>query len=170
MKIMLKTLESGILSECIVNRLRPFLVDFAVSDTTLIDEMSKAVRYEKERKAKAKQRQQINSLLAEEDEKDVKIAALEAQMKELKTTSKEDEKDKRIAKLEAELKVLREANKNRGGRKTRIYGCKQCKSEGKGRTCTHCFRCGKGSHKVEACTEPKEEDKSENSSRSSERD
>ena len=69
MKIMLKTLESGILSECIVNRLRPFLVDFAVSDTALIDEMSKA---------KSKQRQQINSLLAEEDEKYVKILALEA--------------------------------------------------------------------------------------------
>ena len=170
MKIMLKTLESGIISERIVNRLRPFLVEATVSDTTLIEEMSKAVRYEKERKAKAKQQSRINAMLAEEeDEKDVKIAALEAQMKELRTTSKEDEKDKKIAKLEAELKVLREANKNKG-RKTRIYGCKKCKAEGKGRTCTHCFRCGEGSHKVEACTKPKEEEKSENSSRSSERD
>ena len=154
-----------------MNRLRPFLVEATVSDTTLIEEMSKAVRYEKERKAKAKQQSRINALLAEEDdEKDVKIAVLEAQMKELKTTSKEDEKDKKIAKLEAELKVLREANKNRGGRKMRIYGCKKCKAEGKGRTCSHCFRCGEGSHKVEACTKPKEEDKSENSSRSSKRD
>ena len=171
-KIMLKTLESGISSDRIVNRMRPFLLNTKVTDTELISEMSKAVRYEKDRKAKSKQTR-VSSIEAPdyfpvEDPRDLRIAKLEAQLKALnakETCCKENEKDQKIAKLEAQIREMRADDTGAPKKKKgRIYGCKACKSTGKGRTCSHCFVCGEGDHKVEKC--PKKVDKV-NSNRSS---
>ena len=173
-KIMLKTLESGIASDRIVNRMRPFLLKKKVTDTELISEMSKALRYEKDRKAKSKQHTRVNAIETSddflvEDPRDIRIANLEAQLKELKVKEKcckEDEKDQKIAKLEAQIREMRAGDKDAPKKKKgRIYGCKDCKSKGQGRSCSHCFVCGDPSHKVEKC--PQKNEQVSNSNRSS---
>ena len=177
MKIMLKTLESGIASDRIVNRLRPFLLNKRVKDSVLISEMSKAVRYEKDRKAKNKQQLRVSAVetsddVPDVDPRDTRISKLEAQLKELKAQKeccKEDEKDKKIAKLEAQIKEMRAEDVKNPKKKKVVYGCKNCKSQGKGRSCSHCFVCGESGHKVSECPVKKEKEES-NSNRTSERD
>ena len=176
-KIMLKTLESGLASDRIVNRLRPCFLNTRVTDTELISEMSKAVRYEKDRKAKSKQHTRVNAVeisddFLEVDPRDKRIAKLEAQLKELQVQDKccnGEEKDKKIAKLEAQIKEMQagESKAPNKKRRVRIFGCKNCKAQGKGKTCSHCFVCGDSSHKVEKCPKRNEKEKESNSNRSS---
>ena len=80
-----------------------------------------------------------------------------------------EEKDKKIAKLEAQIKEMQagESKAPNKRRRVRIFGCKNCKAQGKGKTCSHCFVCGDSSHKVEKCPKRNEKEKESNSNRSS---
>ena len=79
-------------------------------------------------------------------------------------TKPEDEKVlKMVAEIRADVKGLRNAG---GGDKKKEFGCERCCLAGKGRTCTHCFHCGKQDHKYAACPKVK----SSNSNRSSTQD
>ena len=66
MKILLKTLESGISDDRILNSMRPFLSDPRVSDSVLIREMSHAVVLEKKRKEKSKSSPRVAVVEADE--------------------------------------------------------------------------------------------------------
>ena len=145
-KIMLKTLESGIASERIVNRLMPLFSKDSVTDAELIGAMSKAVIANKDRDSKG-----------DKEKKSVKIAAVETRSRE-----EEDEVYQMVAEIRSDVKGLR----NSGGGKKVEYGCEACCLVGKGRSCTHCFYCGEEGHKYDVC--PKK--KSSNSNRSSTRD
>ena len=54
-----------------------------------------------------------------------------------------------LAQLQASLNKLVHGNH-------RQYGCKEFKKAGKGKTCSHCFVCGAGDHKVVDCPRKKE--------------
>ena len=77
---------------------------------------------------------------------------------------------KKIAKLEAQIKEMRAEDVKNPKKKKVVYGCKNSKSQGKGRSCSHCFVCGESGHKVSECPVKKEKDKESNSNRTSERD
>ena len=147
-KIMLKTLESGISSERIVNRLMPLLSKENVTDAELISGMSKAVIANKDRESKGDKEKE-----KEKDKKSVRIASVE------RKSEQDENMYQMIAKIRSDMRGL----KNSGGKKE--YGCEACCLVGKGRSCTHCFYCGDEGHKYDVC--PK---KSLNSNRSSTRD
>ena len=168
MKILLKTLESGLSDDRILNSIRPSLSNPAVSDNVLISEMSHAVMLEKKRKEKSKSAKSVAFVEVEETSSDaVEIARLQKQLDELREEKEADSaQSDQLAQLQASI------NKLVNG-KHRQYGCKDCKKDGKGKTCSHCFVCGKGEHKVVDCPKKKEkEDKDEplNSNRSPARD
>ena len=168
MKILLKTLESGLSDDRILNSIRPSLSNPAVSDNVLISEMSHAVMLEKKRKEKSKSAKSVAFVEVEETSSDaVEIARLQKQLDELREEKEADSaQSDQLAQLQASI------NKLVNG-KHRQYGCKDCKKDGKGKTCSHCFVCGKGDHKVVDCPKKKEkEDKDEplNSNRSPARD
>ena len=165
MKIMLKTLESGLSDDGILNSIRPFLSDPAVSDNVLIREMSHAVVLAKKRKEKSKAAARVSVV-----EESPEIAQLQSQLNELQKQQASGGESAQIAKLQATLNQL--VNNQQKGKKP-IYGCKQCKADGKGKTCSHCFVCGEEGHKVENCPkkkEKKEEEDTSNSNRSPARD
>ena len=147
-KIMLKTLESGLSSERIVNRLMPLFSKDSVTDSELIGAMSKAVIANKDRDSKGDK---------EKEKKSVKVAAVETRSRE-----EDDEVYQMVAEIRSDVKGLR----NSGGGKKVEYGCEACCLVGKGRSCTHCFYCGDEGHKYDVC--PKK--KSSNSNRSLTRD
>ena len=168
MKILLKTLESGLSDDRILNSIRPSLSNPAVSDNVLISEMSHAVMLEKKRKEKSKSAPRVAFVEADETSSDaVEIARLQRQLDDLREEKEADSaQSDQLAQLQASI------NKLVNG-KHRQYGCKDCKKDGKGKTCSHCFVCGKGDHKVVDCPKKKEkEDKDEslNSNRSPARD
>ena len=152
-KIMLKTLESGIASERIVNRLMPLLSKDMVTDAELIAGMSKAVIANKDRDSKGDQNK-------EKDKKLVRIASVERKREE------DDKVYQLIAEIRSDVRGLKNSSGNNSGGK-KEYGCEACCLVGKGRSCTHCFYCGEEGHKYDAC--PKKL-KSSNSNRSSTRD
>ena len=172
MKILLKTLESGLSDDRILNSMRPFLSNPAVSDEVLIREMSHAVMLEKKRKERSKA-PRVASVEVEEPSSDAaEIAKLQKQLDKLREEKASDSNNSaQLAQLQASLNKLVHG-------KHRQYGCKACKSAGKGKTCSHCFICGKDDHKVVDCPkrnnkeEGKKEDKDEslNSNRSPTRD
>ena len=101
-KIMLKTLESGIANERIVNRLMPLLSKEAVTDAELISGMSKAVIANKDRESKGDKEK-------EKEKKSVRIASVERK-------SEEDEKMYQlIAEIRSDVRGLK--NGNSGGKK-----------------------------------------------------
>ena len=67
-----------------------------------------------------------------------------------------------VAEIRSDVKGLR----NAGSGEKKEYGCESCCVAGKGRSCTHCFYCGKGDHRYATCPEKK----SLNSNRLSTRD
>ena len=165
MKIMLKTLESGLADDGILNSMRPFLSDPGVSDNVLIREMSRAVVLAKKRKEKSKAAARVSVI-----EESPEIAQLQNQLNELQKQQATGGDSAQIAKLQATLNQL--VNNQEKGKKP-IYGCKQCKADGKGKTCSHCFVCGEEGHKVESCPQKKkkkEEEDTSNSNRSPARD
>ena len=151
MKILLKTLETGLSDDRILNSMRPFLSDPAVSDNVLISEMSHAVMLEKKRKEKSKSSPRVASVEAEESSSDAaEIAKLQKQLDKLREErSTESAHSPQLAQLQASLNKLVHGNH-------RQYGCKECKKAGKGKTCSHCFVCGEGDHKVVDCPRKKE--------------
>ena len=162
MKIMLKTLESGLADDGILNSIRPFLCNPSVSDNILIREMSHAVVLEKKRKEKSKTSARVN-VVTECPE----MAQLQQQLKDLQKQQESNGDSAQIAKLQATLNQL-VSNQPKG--KKPIYGCRKCKAEGTNKTCSHCFVCGEEGHKVENCPKKKEKEDASNSNRSPARD
>ena len=99
------------------------------------------------------------------------IAQLQNQLKELQSQQVSVAGSAQMAEIQATLNKL-VSNQNSG--KGRQYGCASCKADGVGRTCKHCFACGKDDHKVQDCPKKRkesEEDKNKsNSNRSPTRD
>lgn len=148
-KIMLKTLQAGIPDDFILNYIRPHLTP-GITDNKLLSEVSKAVTLSKKRAEWFKSTPRVSSLQESTDDPD------------------------RISRLEVRLNQLMEKKQDRNRRQ---YGCKNCKSAGTGKSCEHCFVCGKGDHRYQACPDKKKcdvgndkKDQSSNSNRSSARD
>ena len=162
MKILLKTLETGLADDRILNSMRPFLSDPAVSDNVLISEMSHAVMLEKKRKEK-KSSPRVATVEADESSSDAaEIAKLQKQLDELREEkSTEAAHSTQLAQLQASLNKLVHGNH-------RQYGCKECKKVGKGKTCSHCFVCGEGDHKVVDC--PRKNDNKDNKDNKNDKD
>ena len=144
-KIMLKTLQAGIPDDFVLNYIRPHLTP-GITDNKLLSEVSKAVTLCKKRAEWFKSTPRVSSLQESSDDLD------------------------RISRLEVRLNQLMEKKQDRNRRQ---YGCKNCKSAGTGKSCEHCFVCGKGDHRYQAFSERKcdggndKKDQSSNSNRSS---
>ena len=129
--------------------MRPYLSDPNISDSVLICEMSKAVILEKKRKEKTKATPRVAVVETDEVSGDAaEIARLQQQIDVLKhqQSSGDTAQSAQLAQLQASVNQLVNGN-------PRQYGCKPCKKAGQGKTCSHCFVCGKGDHKVVDCPE-----------------
>jgi hypothetical protein len=160
MKIMLKSLESGITNDKIVSRLQPLLGDISVSDAALMKEMSAAVRVVKERKQKADKKPSVNSI---DGNGDAELVKMMAELKSSVVEVKQVQQQQRT--------LLEQANACSWGTK---FGCDNCKAASRGHLCNHCLFCKKTGHKFAACPDrqenqnnPPAEETSSNSNRSS---
>ena len=152
-KVMLNSLETGLMSERIVNRLMPQLSNVRVSDGELLSAMSKAVRAHQGREDKGEKKAEKR----DQDRKQVNVKSLENR------SQGDNQMMQMVAEIRSDIKGLR----NAAGEK-KDYGCESCCVAGKGRSCTHCFYCGKTDHRYAEC--PEKEKKSLNSNRLSMRD
>ena len=151
-KIMLKTLQAGIPDDFVLNCIRPHLLTPGITDNKLLSEVSKAVTLCKKRAEWFKSTPRVNSLQESTGDSD------------------------RISQLEIRLNQLMERKQDRNRRQ---YGCTSCKSAGTGKSCDHCFICGKGDYRYKACPDKNKlksnvkhdhKDQSSNSNWSSARD
>ena len=168
MKILLKTLESGLSSDRILNSVRSHLSNTNVEDSVLIALIGHAVTMEEKRKEKGKSHR-VN--MVEESSDDAEIIKLQQQLAALQQQQLSD--SARTAQLE---QIQASINKLMAGKQQRQYGCAACKKAGQGKTCSHCFVCGKDDHRVVDCpervkkSEKADKDDSLNSNRSPARD
>ena len=168
MKILLKTLESGLSSDRILNSVRSHLSNTNVEDSVLIALIGHAVTMEEKRKEKGKSHR-VN--MVEESSDDAEITKLQQQLAALQQQQLSD--SARTAQLE---QIQASINKLMAGKQQRQYGCAACKRAGQGKTCSHCFVCGKDDHRVVDCpervkkSEKADKDDSLNSNRSPARD
>ena len=62
----------------------------------------------------------------------------------------------KLDKLNAQPPASATDGQQNRAQKPRIeYGCKDCKSKGTQKQCSHCFICGKADHRVETCPDNK---------------
>ena len=163
-RIMCKSLETGIWSENIRNRMRPVLSLKHVSDARLLKEISLAVQSEKQRKEKFNSKRQLRVSFLEEGDanredlaKEIGILKKEiSQVKQEEVNKREQEQEvkdvellKLITELKGEVAELRTRDRSKGSRWT--YGCNNCKKDGTPSLCNHCFRCGSTDHKIKDC-------------------
>ena len=161
---MCKSLETGIWSENIRNRMRPVLSIPNVSDVRLLKEISLAVQSEKRRKEKFNTKRQLRVSIIEPGEKEEEEDDESEAVKEIQRLKKEicslkygaqkeqEQKDieilKMITELKGEISELKTRNKSNTNRS---YGCNNCKKDGTAHLCNHCFRCGSTDHKIKDC-------------------
>ena len=139
---MIKALDTGFWSENIQRRVSQVLGDDA-SDTNILRAVSLAVQSERVKKEKSVSGQKPTkvkfNLVDEEKGKSSKKGESESHSEQLLL---------KIQQLEAEMCELK-AKENSGRRLE--YGCEDCKRNGTGRSCNHCFRCGDTAHKRADC-------------------
>ena len=142
----LHAVETGLISNTLRTRMRTHLQRLGVTDAELINELNIAVTEESERNLKLG--------LGGLGQKKTKVA--QVQSNEEKSSVKELVAD--IKALRGEVATLREEvkkNKGQGGAqgksqdgvvKGKRRGCENCRAEGCGDSCRHCWKCGDGGH------------------------
>ena len=149
--ILLQSMRTGFANESVRNHMRPYLQS-NVADEDLLRQVSRAIKDDKDQKSKFPRRygrvNEIGEGKCEEgndgqckkkkDDLTTVMESLVSSIAEIRSELKE---------VKSEFHERRQANRP----KVRTYGCDTCKSEGKGRTCSHCFSCGKSGHQVRQC-------------------
>ena len=147
-----RSVETGLLSDAIRGRIRPYLQNSSVDDEELINQMQLAVLAESERKKKfglqnkaskvneisvaeknhqkqAKNSENSDKILAAVEQIKCEVAALKTELAEVKTTNCE-----------------KDQQKNSFSRPT----CESCRKSGK-TDCDHCSYCGSSDHYFRGC-------------------
>ena len=152
-EMLLDSLESGLSSESIRVRMRPYLQDPSISKSELLAAASRALKSERDRKGKfERSTARVNELDCADDAEKEEVKFSEACLAELKGIRSDYAEVKAdVALVSGELSKLRQPNNNKDGKSQ--YGCKDCKAKGINDKCNHCFKCGKTDHKSYDCPE-----------------
>ena len=150
-EILLDSLETGFENDTVRSHMRPYLKDPTASESTLLDAIKRVKKTEKDRKDKFPKGP--TARMNEVSVDDGLLASLVAKVEVL---------DVNVDEIKQYIGT-KDTNSDDKGNKKIIYGCKDCKSKGQSNRCTHCFRCGKDTHKSFECPE---KDKQSNQIRS----
>lgn len=165
----LRSIETGLLSDSIKFQLSPHLNDLRMTDEELIERVNEASKLESERQEKHRRStanktprvQQLQtecqgdptSVQSSTKESNTPAAVKTIKGKETKTDSTNTQQI--LEELRKEMKqmfmAVLETSPRPLGPKQREKGCKQCRQEGMGENCTHCFKCGQEGHFSRGC-------------------
>lgn len=153
-QMFLNTLFTGLQSEYVRQQMQPLLRNPTTTDEELLESLSlcvgqEAERYHKMRKLKINQvtlpteeeatppRRTDKNKPTERDTNPVSLEDIQAGVREI---------------IRAEISALQQVPpREKSQRPTREWGCKRCVDRGKGRECTHCFKCGSDDHFQRGC-------------------
>ena len=118
----------------------PYLNDINVSDEVLLEKLNLAANNEAERKHKLGKQVRVSVFETPEVE----------QPNKPRKSAKENPNNE-IKSLKADVAMLKEtlsqpAVTKPGYRPRKRIGCPNCAKEGKGKECSHCYRCGETGH------------------------
>lgn len=149
----------------------PYLSDLSISDEELIQKVDEAAKVESERQEKRKRSTAGKTPKVQELQADTQVKSKPAQspskLKESNpaaaiTTVKGNETkpdsmnvQQMMEELRKEMKqmflAVMEANPRSPEQRPREKGCKKCRDERTGESCSHCFKCGKEGHFSRGC-------------------
>ena len=146
-KLFLRAISTGLISYSIKADIDPYLNDINVSDEVLLEKLNLAANNETERKHKLGKQARVNVFETpevEEPNKPRKSAKENPILNEIKSLRVELND---IKSLKADVAMLKEtlsqpALTKPGYRPSKRIGCPNCAKEGKGKECSHCYRCG----------------------------
>ena len=150
-KLFLRAISTGLISYSIKADIDPYLNDINVSDEVLLEKLNLAANNEAERKHKLGKQARVNVFETPEVEqpnKPRKSAKENPILNEIKSLRVELNE---IKSLKADVAMLKEtlsqpAVTKPGYRPRKRIGCPNCAKEGKGKECSHCYRCGETGH------------------------
>lgn len=167
----LRSIETGLLSDSVKFQILPYLSDVSISDEELIQKVDEAAKVESERQEKRKRSTAGKTPKVQELQADTQVKSTPAQspskLKEsnstaaIKTVKGNDTKPdsmnvhQMMEELRKEMKqmflAVMEASPRPPEQKQRAKGCKKCRDEGIGESCSHCFKCGQEGHFSRGC-------------------
>ncbi|XP_039511790.1 uncharacterized protein LOC120495149 [Pimephales promelas] len=167
----LRSIETGLLSDSVKFQILPYLSDLSISDEELIQKVDEAAKVESERQEKRKRSTAGKTPKVQELQADTQVKSKPAQspskLKESNpaaeiTTVKGNETkpdsmnvQQMMEELRKEMKqmflAVMEANPRSPEQRPREKGCKKCRDERTGESCSHCFKCGKEGHFSRGC-------------------
>ena len=150
-KLFLRAISTGLISYSIKADIDPYLNDINVSDEVLLEKLNLAADNEAERKHKLGRQARVNVFETPEVEqpnKPRKSAKENPILNEIKSLRVELNE---IKSLKADVAMLKEtlsqpAVTKPGYHPRKRIGCPNCAKEGKGKECSHCYRCGETGH------------------------
>ena len=182
-EILLESLETGFSNENIRNRMRPYLSNKSITEEQLLEEVSRTMKVEQDRKQKFEKKSsaRVNEFDVDTDS-DVcyrngpthmllsELKSIRAEVSELRgrfdnkhnnTTHTPNYKTNNESGSDSEAVHRKdidcECTKCTVPKKVTFveYGCKSCKANGTQKQCSHCFVCEKGDHKSYECPDKK---------------
>ena len=150
-KLFLREISTGLISYSIKADIDPYLNDINVSDEVLLEKLNLAANNEAEWKHKLGKQARVNVFETPEVEqpnkprKSTKENPILNEIKSLRVELNQ------IKSLKADVAMLKEtlsqpAVTKPGYRPRKHIGCPNCAKEGKGKECSHCYRCGETGH------------------------
>ena len=159
-RMFLRSVATGLQSETLRNILRPHLEDVKCTDEGLLEVLTSAVGQETERLQKLRSRQgrtEVLSASADVPPVDPPIPSVVNKEKEQKAALGKEmpgwtEMQAAIRSIiQEEMKTNQNAHQSNPPPTRRRLGCPNCKAQGQGEMCTHCFKCGSSEHYARGC-------------------
>ena len=149
-KLFLRAISTGLISYSIKADIEPYLNDINVSDEVLLEKLNLAANNEAEQKHKLGKQARVNVFETPEVEQPNKRKSAKENpiLNEIKSLRVELNENKY---LKADVAMLKEtpsqpAVTKPGYQPRKRIGCPNCVKEGKGKECSHCYRCGETGH------------------------
>lgn len=168
----LRSIETGLLSDSVKFNILPYLNNVRITDEELIEKVNEASRVDNERQEKRKRFTAARGPKVQELCSDVQAESAPfkrtSKAKEPNTTvavttvkGKENKNEQALStqqmmeELRIEMKQMLsaalQASHHPPLMKPRQKGCQQCRNEGAGDDCLHCFKCGQDGHFSRGC-------------------
>ena len=132
-----RSVQTGLKDLSIRQEFRPFLEQKGPKDEELIQALTRIVSRENERRTK-RGRTDVHAVSTTEDTVTSSIQNIATEMRALRAEV-------------AELKLTRSSDSDQPRRASQGRGCLSCRQKGTGRSCRHCWMCGKDDHQRRDC-------------------
>ena len=158
MKLFLRTLEQGILSQYVLQEIRHFLKSSSTIDEELLSAVTKASALEKERSTfQSRNKKQVKVF---EVSSGSRSGSVSEESTVTKLVSAVDKLTSKVSSLQSELNGLKESNQaitdsnNFSPGSSRFKKCNKCYKKNF-EYCNHSFHCGFGKHLLRDCPSTK---------------